>query len=263
MKRDPKRQDRGASRFPAGIPAVVRWDDDEFTCEAENLSRSGAMLTGNLPEAGPHRIEVDFTSGAGDLNVTLSARVSRASFDDEGRQVRLAVEFEDVSDADREVFEMLISRVIEGVAPAALTSLPADASPQQLRAALESVPVAHRASLAARGTPREREVLLKDPDPLVLDGFARNPGLTPPEVRTLLRVRNLLPRTMQMMARDSRWISAEEFKILIACHPNTPYSLAERLVDTLSPAGREKAIRQPGLKPAIRLQIGRKSGKRG
>ena len=37
------------------------------------------MLTGNLPEAGPPRIEVAFTSGAGDLNVTLRARVSRAS----------------------------------------------------------------------------------------------------------------------------------------------------------------------------------------
>lgn len=258
MTSKPPPPTRRATRFAAGVPAVLRWAGREFPCEAENLSRSGALLTGDLPlQAGPD-VALSLASGAGDLRVSLGARVQRASVE-EGGQVQLGVEFGEVGSGERETLESLVSRVVEGLLPASLASLPRGAPPQQVRSALEQVPVAHRASLALRGVAREREILLQDTDPQVLDGLARNPNLTPPEARTLLRARQLLPRTLEMLGRESRFAAVEELKILIACHPNTPFSAAERLINSLTPDGKKRALRQPGLNPELRFKLARQS----
>lgn len=259
MDRPPPKPNRGPSRFTAGLPAVLHWDGKDFDCRAVDLSRGGVLLVGDLPSAAGPAVATTLASAAGDLRVKLAAHVRRVSSDRDGSHIELGLEFGAITGAALDALERLLSRVIEGVAPAALEALPANASPQQVRAALDSVPPAHRAQLAVRGNPREREILMQDTDLNVLDGLARNPNLTPPEIRTLLRNKQLLPRTMQTLARDSRWTSSEELKIAIACHPNTPFPVAKRLIEALTPAGRKKALTQPGLNPTLRLQLGTKS----
>ncbi len=252
---------RRATRFAAGVPAVLRWEGREYPCEAQNLSRSGALLTGDLPQQAGPDVALALASGTGDLRLSLEARVQRARVEEGGR-VELGVEFGDVPDGDRQTLESLVSRVVEGLLPASLASLPRGAPPQQVRSALEQVPMAHRASLATRGVAREREILLQDSDPQVLDALARNPNLTTPEARALLRLRQLLPRTLETMGREARFAAVEELKILIACHPNTPFSAAERLIATLTPDGKKRALRQPGLNPEIRFKLARQSGRK-
>lgn len=258
----PDRHERGTARFCAGVPATLHWQGATLPCRAENLSRSGALLEGKLPTTAGPSIEVTLSSVAGDLSVRLPAEIRRIGSDDEGRLIQLGLQFGEITAAAAETLELLVARVIEGVTPAMLGMLPPNPTLRQVRDALERVPVAHRSALAVRGTARDRELLFQDGDPRVLDALARNPNLTPPEFRALLRIRKLLPRTLQQLARDSRWISSEEFKVMIACHPNTSFDVADRLIEGLSPGGQKKALLTPGLNPVLRAKLAQKGRRR-
>ncbi len=76
-----------------------------------------------------------------------------------------------------------------------------------------------------------------------------------PEVVKILRVPTLLPTTLELLSRDSRWNDNEEIKITIATHPRVTLPVAERMVKTLSLAGIRKIIRRPGLNPALKDKI--------
>jgi hypothetical protein len=204
--------------------------------------------------AGP-AIEVTLTSVGGDLAVRLHASVARTTIDPASGPVRLGIEFGPMADAAREKLDFLVARVVEGTAPAPLDGLSAQASPREIREALAQVPAAQRAALAARAMPREREILMQDTDPNVLDALARNPNLTPPELHGLLRSKQVLPRTLEHLARDGRATGIDDVKIAIACHPNAPFALAERLISTLTPEARKRAVLQPGLAPALRMKF--------
>jgi hypothetical protein len=247
---------RQESRFAAGLTAILDAGRGDLPCRAENLSRGGVLLTGALPlDAGPN-VRVTLTSTAGDLTLEVSGRVCRVLPDPEGGQHRLGIEFDELGPTDRQVLEDLVARVVEGMSPAAFADLRPGASAAEVREALERVPLAHRVALATRAQSRDREILIQDTNPLVLDALARNPNLTPLDFRALLRVRGLLPRTLQGLARDGKWSGSEEMRILIASHPNTPFADAERLAQTLGPDGRRKLLRRPGVNPALRLKLG-------
>jgi hypothetical protein len=258
MNREVESTDRSSARFLAGVGASLFWDGHEYGCHVENLSRTGALLAGELPPAAGPRVRVILTSTTGDLRFESEARVLRITTDEAA--TRIGVEFEAMEPDARETLELLISRVVEGRAPAALEALPIDATPEQIRDALNGTAIVHRASLATRCVPRMREILLHDTDPSVLDGLARNPTLTPPELRNLLGKNQLLPRTLETLSRDGRFRGLEELRILIACHPNALLTTAEGLFYTLTTDGRKRALRQPGLKPLLRARLARGRG---
>ena len=249
---------RGASRFQAGVSGRVLIGERSHTCRVENLSRSGALLVGEIPSTVGPRVSVALES-AGDLKFNTVARVIRATIEPDGVSIRAAIEFDYLEPPQREVLENLISRVVEGMSPDALLALDPDATNEEIRATLEQVPVAHRIGLAVRALPRIRELLLHDTNPQVLDGLARNPSLAPPELRRLLQIRVLLPRTVERLAGDGKWRAVEELQVLIACHPNTPYQAAERVLERLSPAAKQRALGQPGLNPTLRARLGQSS----
>jgi hypothetical protein len=257
---DPKSR-RQSSRFVAGLSALVETARGVFSCRAENLSRTGVLLVGELPlDAGP-TVRVTLASAAEDLKLTIPGRVVRVLPDPEEGQHRLGIDFDEIRDADRRVLEDLVSRVMEGMAPAAFDLRPG-ASAEEVRDALERVPLPHRVALAARAQVRDREILMHDANPMVLDALARNPQLNPLEFRALLRVRNLLPRTLQALARDGRWTGSEEQRILLASHPNMPFPDAERLATSLSTEGRRQLVQRPGVNPTLRMKLGQREKKR-
>ena len=101
----------------------------------------------------------------------------------------------------------------------------------------------------------ERNFLFHDASNLVIEALCRNPQLTMPEVIKLLRIPTLLPTTLELLSRESRWSSTEEIMIMIATHPRVTFPVADRLVKTLSLLGIRKVIRRPGLNPAIKDQL--------
>jgi len=243
-----------ASRFRAGLPAELHVGDRNVECSVDNLSRTGLLLAGELPPPGDGEVRVTVRSTSGDIEMTVAGRVARFDEHPETGDCRLAIEFRALDAAAKGALESLLSRVIEGVAPSVLHELPPDASVPQIREALDKIALAHRIQLASRGMAREREILIHDSNPQVIDALARNPNLIPPEVQALLRMPTLLPRTLDALARDGKW-SNEVFRVKIAGHPNTTYAVADRIVAKLSPGGLQKLILLPGLNSALRNKL--------
>jgi hypothetical protein len=173
------------TRFSAGVEAVLHAGGEDLVCRAHNVSRSGALLTGSLPSIQSETVGVTFRLPVGDFSLRLPGRVVRCLDDDENGSVSLGLEFQDLGEEDREGLEVLIARIMEGGHPGPIELLKPGATSQEIRDALEQVPIAHRIALAFRANLREREILLKDTRPPVLEALARNPNLRVDEAREL------------------------------------------------------------------------------
>jgi hypothetical protein len=238
----------------AGLPCLLSIPGQDVTCRAHNLSRTGASLAGDIPSFADPEISLSIRSPAGDLRLTAAARVIRRDQDPESRKTVLGVEFLSIPRDDLPKLEALIARVVEGSSPGALEELPENATRQEVRAALEQVPVPHRTALAARGQPKVRGFLIQDPSPLVIDGLARNPGLLPHELLTILRMPNLLPHTLEALGKDPRWTANEQVMHMVATHRNTPLGVADKIISDMSTSALERVILASDLKPMLRMK---------
>lgn len=243
------------SRFSASLPASMQYESGDAPCRAHNLSRTGVLLVGDLPIPTSPVVRVTIGSPGRDLSVTLFGRISWSDREAESRETRLALEFLGGRDDTEATLEALIARVVEGTSPASLKDLPDNATPQQVRAALENIPVPHRVTMAVRAMPKERGFLLRDTNVHVMDALARNPNLLPHELLKVLRMRGILPHTLEIIAKDKRWANNEHIQILVATNRNTPLPVAEQLVSTMKKATLHKVIRAPDLTPALRAKV--------
>src|SRR5262245_2644846 len=148
---------RGA-RFAAGLPAAVHLPKNDYPCMASNLSRSGALLLGRFPRLTGYRVELSIRHPQGDVDLRLAGRVVRTRDSDDGRQ-KLALQFVELTAERQEALEVLLARIIGGLSPAPIEALKPGATPDEVRRALELVPLPHRISLAVRANPRERAFL--------------------------------------------------------------------------------------------------------
>jgi len=248
-----ERSKRASARYLAGISAILHHDGQAYKCEAANLSRSGVLLTGELPHLSGEKVRATLASAAGDLHVEIVCVVAHVREQPEGRAVGL--QFRGMTDDDKKNLERLISRVVEGSAPAPIMQLKPGARPNEIREALQKMPVVHRMTLAARAMAKERGYLLEDNNPQVLEALARNPNINLTEIKLLARNQLLLPTTLEIMAKDPRWKRDEEFQIILATHPQAGFKLAEGIVTKLSELGVQKVLQSPNLHPDLRFQL--------
>ena len=102
-------QKRGASRFAAGLPATLHVHGREYDCRAEDLSRAGTLLVGDLPDQAGPKVEVTVATPAGDLSVRVGAVVRRVLPAGEENPVRIGVEFGEIpADTDLDLAADLI-----------------------------------------------------------------------------------------------------------------------------------------------------------
>ena len=85
--------DRSAHRFSASIPAFVYIDGVGHRCQAENLSRTGVLLVGDVPAPAEPGVMLTLTSPSGDLQLSTAVRVVHREKDSAGEGYRLGVEF--------------------------------------------------------------------------------------------------------------------------------------------------------------------------
>jgi len=246
---------RGGYRFLAGLKATLTLGATENVCQAVDLHRAGLMLEGTLGAKEHSHVGVSLRSTSEDLNFEGRGRVTHVSLDEETGVTRLGIEFESLDSDQTENLELLVARIVEGMNPAPLAHLSRNASIEEIFDSLSKIPTAHKITVAQRALPLERGFLLHDGSCHVIEALCRNPQLTMPEVVRILRIPTLLPTTLELLSRDSRWNSNEEIKIAIATHPRVTFPVADRLVETLSLLGIRKVIRHPGLNPAIKDKL--------
>lgn len=250
-------EERKNVRFVAGIPAIAHLSDGEHPCHAHDLSRKGVRLVGALPRpTEKEEMRVTLRSGAGDLELELLGRVARVGEEADG-EIGIGLSLQPLDDERAAILESLVSRVIEGRIPAPLRELAPGTPRNVVIAVLEKIPLPQRIALATRALPSERGFLLMDPQAPVLEALARNPTLTRAEVVKLLRMQNLLPTTVEILADDVRWTKDEEVRILVATHPRASLVVAEKVVASLKEVARLKVLRTPGLNPVLREKMTR------
>jgi hypothetical protein len=257
-------ESRSTSRFQSNLGGTIEADDRESECAVSNLSRTGALVAGKFPPPDSSEVWLTVRSPSGDLKLSLPCKITRTSIDPDNGVCSLGVEFLKIHDEDRPTLEALISRVVEGVSMAGLENLPDNATPQQIRKALETIPLPHRIQVASRGTPKEREIMMHDTNLQVVDALARNPSLLPHEVLAILRTRNILPHTLELIGKDPRWAGSEQVRIKVAAHRSTPPPVADSIISAMPQPMLKKLIRSPDLPAALRDKVLRKlpSGQR-
>ncbi len=249
-------------RFQAGLPADLQVGGHEYECTAHDLSRTGVLLTGEIPQPVGAQVCLVLKSSTRDLEARLRGEVTRAISGTSESQPGVAIKFAPLDDAQSEVIEALLARVMEGLVPAPLMALKPGALPLEVRKALDSIPLPHRIALAGRAAFREREFLRQDPNPPVLEALARNPSLSPPEAHALAALPGILSTTIEILARDPRWTGDEELKLALASHPHAPAALSDKLVSQLGAPALERMLRRSSLTTSLRGKILRRLGRR-
>lgn len=243
-------------RFRAGIPAVVHYRGRDYPCTAHDLSRTGVMLQGGIPWPADETVDFRLDAPNGKLQVELSGRVARVSEDKSGDGTALALEFGDITHEERLGLESILQRLIERSPPGLLSGINPGSPALEIRNALESIPVSERKSLALTALrSQDREILVHDPHPLVLDSLARNPHLLQSELLALLKNTHLMSRTLEQVAGFQRWRDRTEVVVEIIGHVRTPLPLSEKLLPSLPMPALRLLMQKPNLHASIRNKL--------
>src|SRR5580765_1282149 len=201
---------RRGFRFPAGVSGSFREAGQIVLCAAVNVSRSGALLVGSFPVPTAEPLELTLQTPNAQLSLTLPARIIRVGPGPDGDGHELAVEFIAIDDRRRDPLEIFLARLLEAPQPGPLESLRPGAPPQEVKKALEAIPLPQRIALAQRAELRQREYLRQDQHPAVLEAVVRNPNLTLPEARAIAGHLALPGSAVDLLAADPRFKNDEE-----------------------------------------------------
>jgi hypothetical protein len=254
---------RQGYRFRIGVSAQVSVGHQTVSCDAQNISRSGVLLVGHFPEPCPDNLEVALKAPTGPLVVSLSGRVIRVDRDADGGESTLAMEFVNMDDSRRDALDVLLARLLEAPPPASgLENLKPGVPPQEIKRALEAIPLPQRIALATRASVKEREYLRLDTNPAVLESLVRNPSLTVAEARLVAASIYLAAGTLDALAVDTRFKDDEEVRIAIASHPRVSLGTAERVTADFKVPQIKKLLTKPTLNQTLREKLFRRTTQR-
>ena len=90
-----------------------------------------------------------------------------------------------------------------------------------------------KARLATRAGKQERQVLLRDSSPMVLQSLLANPRIEARDIVRIVRSTHVNGGLLKRIAEDGRWGKNQEILASIAKNPKTPAPLTTRLMDRL------------------------------
>jgi hypothetical protein len=250
---------RQGFRFRTGVPAELQDDGQMFACEAQNISRSGVLLVGEIPVPSSQTVDFQISAPSGNLHVSLTGRVIRVQPDPNGGLLQLALEFVEMDDAKRDALEVLLARIMEAPPQGPFDGLKPTSTPQEIRQALENIPLAQRIALASRAGLKEREFLRLDMHPAVLESLAHNPQMSIVEARALATSTYLTPGTLDTLANEPRFKTDEDLRMAIAVHPRVTTGTADRVTADFKAPQLKKLLAKPGLNQLLRERLLRKT----
>jgi hypothetical protein len=250
---------RNSYRIRKGVRAELSLGDRTVECEAQNLSRGGVLLVGDLQGPLEGTVELALMAPTGSLTLHLSARVIRVEPDPGGDGARMALEFVDMDDSRRDAIEVFVARLLEAPAASSFDHLKPGAPPQDVKKALEAIPLPQRISMSSRAPLKDREILRLDSNPAVLEALVRNPGLGVEEARAIAASAYLLPGTLDALANDLRFKDDEALRIAVASHPRVSFPTAEKVTADFKVPQIKKLLARPGVSQALREKLFRRT----
>ncbi len=196
---------------------------DEFVAALER--ELGFMVA--IPDslALHHAVTVAIT--AGEISFDFEARVAQAFQKGDERTVAFLVD--DPAEATRR-----LARAVRTAAPE-----PDDAAAMgEVRGAspihrIKQMNPKQRSLLALKAGRTERQILLRDNVPLVLQNLLNNPHLDAEEVLQIARSSHAVAPILQRIAGDSRWNANQEIITAVVRNPRTPSLVASRHLPAL------------------------------
>jgi hypothetical protein len=240
------------------VPATVILGGRSIPCSAENLSRSGVLLVGSIPEPIGDRLDLALKTPNGTFEIKLNGRVVRTEDEQAPGEKRVALAFGELDSATQDALEIFLARLIEAPTPGPFDGLRQGAAPHEIKKALEAVPLQQRIGMAQRAELKQRELLRQDQHPAVLESLFRNANLTLPEARALAGSTFLQAGTIEALANDPRFRADEELRMILATHPRVPVPTAERITAGFNVAQLKRLVARPGLNPALRDKLSKK-----
>lgn len=263
MGGNPESTPRQGFRFRIGVPAEVRRGEATVPCDAQNISRSGVLLIGAFTAIPNETLEFSLKAPSGNLSVELSGRVTRVTPNPDGGGVTVGIELVNMDDPRRDALDVLLARLLEAPSTAtSLENLKPGSPPQEIKRALEGIPLPQRIGLATRAGTKEREYLRFDTNPAVLEQLVRNPSFTVAEARALATSAYLTSGTLDTLAQDMRFKDDEEVRFAVACHPRVSSSTAEKVTADLKVPQLKKLLAKPGLNQILREKLFRRTTQR-
>lgn len=90
-----------------------------------------------------------------------------------------------------------------------------------------------KARLAVRAGRQERQILLRDSSPMVLQSLLANPRIEAKDIVRMVKSTHTNAGLLKRIAEDGRWGKNQEILAKVARNPKTPPPLATRLMDKL------------------------------
>jgi hypothetical protein len=250
---------RIANRFRVGVHAELEDGQQSIGCEARNVSRTGVLLFGRLAAPKTDSVNFALVAPAGGPTVRLSGRVVRVEPNPEGEGLLIALEFVEMDDSRRNALEVFLARFLETPTGPSLDGLKPGATPQEIKKALESIPLPQRIALSSRAALKDREFLRCDTHPAVLEALVRNPGLSVDEARALAGSAYLMSGTLDALANDLRFKEDEALRMAVAIHPRVSLPTAERVTADFKLPQIKKLLAKPGLNQILREKLFRRT----
>ncbi len=262
MSGHPESTNRQGFRFRTGVPAEFRDAGTAITCEAQNISRSGALLVGDFQPPSTEIIEFTLRAPSGSLAVNLVGRIIRVSPNTGGDGLRMGLEYVDLTAEQRDTLELLLARLLETPTGGPFDHLKPGASTTEIKKALDAIPLPQRVALASRANAKDREYLRADTNPGVLEALAHNPHLTVAEACALASSQHVLAGTLETLANDTRLHTDEELFFTIARHPRISPVTIEKIVTSLKVPQLKRLLTKPGLNQILREKLIKKTNLR-
>lgn len=118
---------------------------------------------------------------------------------------------------------------------------------------IQQMNLGQKAIHAQRSGRAERQVLLRDNAPQVLQGLLANPRLEAKEVLRIAKSNHATGAILQRIAGDARWGKNPEILAAVVRNPKSPTLVVTRLVDKLRTSDlRQMAKMSSGLKEVVR-----------
>jgi hypothetical protein len=119
------------------------------------------------------------------------------------------------------------------------------------------LPVQVRMSLT-RGAPRNlRQILIRDPNPVVALAVLANNAFNEQEVEAIAANRSVVDEVLAEIARRKNWIGQYRVALALVKNPRTPLALSVRLVSRLAVRDLRLLSRDRNVPDAVRSTAGR------
>jgi hypothetical protein len=126
-----------------------------------------------------------------------------------------------------------------------------EAALRKLAAKIAAMTSAQKKQVAISGGPRERGILIQDPDPAIQIWVLKNPDLTEAEVRRISRMTTLSADALEFLLNSRKWATLPSVALNLLLHPNTPLPAQERLLTVLPTKVLMALSQKPGVAKAI------------